>query len=163
MSEQEDKKALDEVVAAATEADLPENPEWAKGWVKTEFVSPAPIVGVEYRVTSVPATLPENSGSVLRVVSAVHDEVTLGAQNEQTDEQLDAAIDQLLAHPEIDAMLENVAKDAADDIGEAIEEFVNVENSNGQAEVPEAPLTRAEFEEFKARVEKAFKHAGFKF
>lgn len=136
MSESEDKKTIEEVIEEAKNS-----PE------------------AEYHVTSVPATLPENSGSVLRVVPPVPAE-------DLTDDALDAQIDKLLASPEIDAMLENVAKDAADDIGEAVEEVLSaakeyqypVQNPTGTISVG-----RSEFEEFKARVEKAFKHAGFKF
>jgi len=80
---------------------------------------------------------------------------------ELSDEALDAEIDKLLTHPTIDAMLENVAQDASDDIVEAVEGVLSAGDT--QTPAPPVEVTRAEFEELKARVANAFKHAGFKF
>jgi hypothetical protein len=127
--------------AASTETFKEENPEWADGWQPAALVSPSPY-----------STPPVPSANL-------------------SDEALDAEIDKLLASPEIDAMLENVANDAADDIGEAVQEVIDAASADKAAEY-QYPLQnpngviaigRTEFEEFKDRVIKAFKHAGFKF
>lgn len=124
--------------------EITETQDWSKHWAPSDSVSLSPLVAeAEYHVTSVPATLPENSGSVLRVVPEVTGDI---------DSQLDAAIDKILADPELEALLGEVAEGAAED---AITAAV--------AEAELAPVSRAEFDAFKARVEKAFKHAGFKF
>jgi hypothetical protein len=131
--------------------------DWSKG---TEYK-------VEFHAPSVPATLPAHSGSVLRVVPEGPVDPADPADVKKavellTDEDLDKKINQLLANPEIDAMLENVAEDAANDIGEAVEEIIAANVAAGETTLPAGP-TRAEFDAFTARVEKAFKHAGFKF
>jgi len=78
-----------------------------------------------------------------------------------TDAQLDARINTLLESPEIDAMLENVAADAADDASRQ-QAKVGVQNLQLSNMRP-SYTTYAEFKAFEARVAAAFKHAGFKF
>jgi hypothetical protein len=87
------------------------------------------------------------------------------------NEQLDAAIEDILKSPEIDAMLENVAADAAED---AQNELAKGQPFDPTAEIhptfqaingslrPDY-LTWREFKTFEERVAKAFKHTGFKF
>ena len=79
-----------------------------------------------------------------------------------TDIELNATIETLLESPEIDAMLENVAADAADDAKAALALPSNlfVQNNGGTDQLEEF---RKEFKAFEARVVAAFKHAGFKF
>lgn len=82
--------------------------------------------------------------------------------DETEAEGLDAKIDALLESPEIDAMLENVAADAADDAKAALALPSNLfaQNNGGTDRLEEL---RKEFKAFEARVAAAFKHAGFKF
>jgi hypothetical protein len=79
------------------------------------------------------------------------------------NEQLDAAINDILKSPEIDAMLENVAADAAEDkaiasLGvdaiSATNQFIVDSKLNG---------VYSRIEALEKRVAAAFKHAGFKF
>ena len=115
-----------------------------EGWEKKDLVSPSPYIATaEYHVTSVPA-----------LEGVVPDDISA---------QVDAKIDELIATPEIQAMLgnavqgvvDNAIDDAAAELGLASSELSNSPYSVGKL--------RDDFEEFKARVEKAFKHAGFKF
>jgi len=105
-----------------------------------------------------------NKAADLLLTDAIIDPLVHQAAGELlSDEALDAKIDELLSSPEIDAMLENVAKDAADDIGEAVEELLASAPLVKQvAEAQNVYITKAEFDAFVARVEKVFKHAGFK-
>jgi len=90
-----------------------------------------------------------------------------------TDAQLDARINNLLESPEIDAMLENVAADAAEDAQNDLAKGDRIDALNMSLTIPgwtahtiTGPrnyVTTREFDEFKARVAAAFKHAGFKF
>ena len=93
------------------------------------------------------------------------------ASVELSDEQLDSAIDAVLESPEVSAMLENAAADAKSDA--VLEAMTKDILSHPKLQLP-TYLTndggadylqnlRNDFEEFKKRVEKAFKHAGFKF
>jgi len=113
----------------------------------------------EYHVTEVPATLPANSGSVLRVVPKEETgaDVDFIYAEELATANLDAKIDELIATPEVQAMIDNavqgVVDNAVDDAATLVERFPDAEYKN----------LREEFYEFKERVEKAFKHAGFKF
>jgi hypothetical protein len=75
----------------------------------------------------------------------------------ELDSRLDAAIDKVLADPEIDALLDEVAEGAAEELTESLVEAEPSGLGDAVAEL------RAEFDEFKAQVMKAFKHAGFKF
>jgi len=143
-------------------------------------VEPAKHAAVEYSTTSVPATLPAHSGSVLRVVEKTAEErlnEILDPIVEKAAEELGAAaaaytfegfkklsvddqIDKLLTDPTIVAMVENAVQGAVQDAldnQEADEPYTHANYLTPVAEL------RAEFEEFRDRVAAAFKHAGFKF
>lgn len=88
---------------------------------------------------------------------------------ELTDEQLDSAINNVLESPEVNAMLDNVAADAAEDFKSSQGKF-----DAGATITPSLfqgirgglrpdYLTWREFKAFEDRVAAAFKHAGFKF
>lgn len=84
---------------------------------------------------------------------------------EFTSTELNAKIDELLKSPEIDAMLENVAADAADDakysqgiVNSQLPTYLTKSGGSDYLQV-----LRNDFEEFKKKVTAAFKHAGFKF
>lgn len=104
---------------------------WAEGWVKKDRINPSPF--------SQEAVVPDVS--------------------EITDEQLDNAIDIVLQSPEVSAMIENAASDAADDATKGAWDFDAIK----RGQVTEKAVSQSEFNTFKARVEAAFKHAGFKF
>lgn len=97
---------------------------------------------------------------------------TLAEQGvELTDEQLDSAIDSVLASPEVNAMLENAAADAADDAKLAQgKPFDPTGTFSGSTQaiikapsIGDRPVTYKDFKAFEERVAAAFKHAGFKF
>lgn len=86
-------------------------------------------------------------------------------QLEETgDAQLDEALNEMLTSPEVAAMLENVAADAADD---ELNASVKLPSNLFPTDLPSTSLDlqdlRKEFKAFEARVAAAFKHAGFKF
>lgn len=87
---------------------------------------------------------------------------------ELTDEQLDSAIATVLESPEVSAMLENAAADAASDVRDILSpSFSNVSITGSlSSEVADAAIMydlSKRLDALEARIEKAFKHAGFKF
>jgi hypothetical protein len=137
--------------------------DWAKHWKPKDFPYPSPFAEAvvpsdEQLDTAITQSLesPEVGAALANVAAEAED-----------DAQLDAALNEMLTTPEVNAMLENVAADAVEDVGQQ-QNRVGVQNLRlpMPPEVADALLFQTlvqRLDAFEARVEKAFKHAGFKF
>jgi hypothetical protein len=140
--------------------------DWAKHWKPKDFPSPSPFAEAvvpsdEQLDTAINQSLesPEVDAALANVAAEAED-----------DAQLDAALNEMLTTPEVNAMLENVAADAIEDTkndpakGKPFDPTSTFSGwSSPDITGPVSYVTVREFDEFKARITAAFKHAGFKF